>query len=174
MGDVFLKLGLGFLFLTVLVIVISRSIERRSARRQLNKMAATFGLAAVMTLVIFPWFMKEMAGVANRPLVRAQQQLAAKQAEAERKDQAERESMREVHRLVREGRAEDELRRKTVVDPVVLPVATAEVQFDKEGAWLRWYKRPAACAEGNSVECGNDYIRKRREFEALVSAGKIR
>lgn len=146
----------------------------RKLKKMLIQMFVTLVGATFFLLVIIPWFTGRMREVVQRPQVRMQQQLAAKQAEAERKAQAERETMSNVRRLVREGKAEDALRREIAADPGVSRVTKQEVEFDKEGAWLRWYKRPAACAEGNSVECGNDYIRKRREFEALVSAGKFR
>jgi hypothetical protein len=57
------------------------------------------------------------------------------------------------------------------------PLSAAEVARRKERAWDRFYRRPAVC-EGNPsaeqlVECGNHFIRNRREFEERWRAGKL-
>jgi hypothetical protein len=63
------------------------------------------------------------------------------------------------------------------------PSATAatlspeEVARRRERAWARFYKRPSTC-EGNPtgdqlVECGNHYIRMRREFDERWRAGSL-
>ena len=179
MGNVFLKLGLGFVFLTVFVVVIGRSVEKRSVKRMLNKMAATFGMASVMSLVVLPWFLGRMDEVTKRPLTRMQQQQEAQRLEIERKVQAERELMGNVHKLVKESK--EEIAAKPLPGVIVeasyrekafLDEEDRQVRF--EDAWRRWYKKSAECAGGNSVECGNDFVRKRREFQQLYAAGKVR
>jgi len=57
------------------------------------------------------------------------------------------------------------------------PLSTAEVARRKERAWERFYRRPAVC-EGNPsadqlVECGNHFIRNRREFEERWRTGSL-
>jgi hypothetical protein len=57
------------------------------------------------------------------------------------------------------------------------PLSAAEVARRKERAWDRFYRRPAAC-EGNPsaeqlVECGNHFIRSRREFEDRWRTGNL-
>jgi hypothetical protein len=57
------------------------------------------------------------------------------------------------------------------------PLSAAEVARRKERAWERFYRRPAAC-EGNPsaeqlVECGNHFIRSRREFEDRWRTGNL-
>lgn len=46
----------------------------------------------------------------------------------------------------------------------------------KEAAWQRYYQRPPGCdgPSANIVECGNHYIRARREFEQAFEAGTVR
>jgi hypothetical protein len=69
--------------------------------------------------------------------------------------------------------------------PAAGPASTAattslsaeEVARRRERAWARFYKRPATC-EGNPtgdqlVECGNHYIRMRREFDERWRAGNL-
>lgn len=46
----------------------------------------------------------------------------------------------------------------------------------KEEAWKRWYKKPARCeriTDGNRVDCANQYIAAKRQFELLYAAGKL-
>jgi hypothetical protein len=46
----------------------------------------------------------------------------------------------------------------------------------KERAWALFYRKPAACEESppraSMVECANDFIRAKREFEQLYAEGK--
>jgi hypothetical protein len=56
-------------------------------------------------------------------------------------------------------------------------LSAEEVARRKERAWVRFYKRPGAC-EGNPtgdqlVECGNHYIRMRREFDERWRTGSL-
>lgn len=52
----------------------------------------------------------------------------------------------------------------------------AEVER-REQAWARFYKRPAHCADPPTglamVECANQHIRAKRQFDELYSAGKL-
>jgi hypothetical protein len=53
----------------------------------------------------------------------------------------------------------------------------AEVAARKERAWARYYKRPSFC-EGNPtgdqlIDCGNHFIRAKREFEERWRAGTL-
>jgi hypothetical protein len=44
----------------------------------------------------------------------------------------------------------------------------------KESAWKRFYKPSPGCeAASTSVECANEHIRAKREFEARYAAGKL-
>lgn len=46
----------------------------------------------------------------------------------------------------------------------------------KEAAWQKYYKRSAQCDKPDGsgfVECANQHIRARRNFEALYAAGKL-
>lgn len=46
----------------------------------------------------------------------------------------------------------------------------------KQAAWQRWYKRPQGCDAVNAdiVECANQYIVAKREFERAYAAGRLR
>lgn len=51
-----------------------------------------------------------------------------------------------------------------------------ERQSAKESAWSRYYRKPAACenADGQAfVDCANQHIRAKRQFEQLWAAGKL-
>lgn len=43
----------------------------------------------------------------------------------------------------------------------------------KDEAWARFFQRSDDCLRTSSVECGNQYIRARREFERLYAAGDL-
>jgi hypothetical protein len=58
-----------------------------------------------------------------------------------------------------------------------LNLSAAEVARRKELAWARYYKRPQAC-EGNPsadqlIECANDFIRAKREFDERWRNGTL-
>jgi hypothetical protein len=54
--------------------------------------------------------------------------------------------------------------------------AAAEAARRKQRAWERFYQRPAFCNENPTsaqmIECANDYIRMRRQFEERWGAGR--
>jgi hypothetical protein len=59
----------------------------------------------------------------------------------------------------------------------VTALSAEEVARRRERAWARFYKRPSTC-EGNPtgdqlVECGNHYIRMRREFDERWRTGTL-
>lgn len=43
----------------------------------------------------------------------------------------------------------------------------------KEAAWNAFYKPSPECLKTVSVECGNEYLRARKEFERKYEAGKL-
>jgi hypothetical protein len=53
--------------------------------------------------------------------------------------------------------------------------APAELQRQKNRAWLAYYSAPASCEHPvdwtAQVECGNQYMRAKRDFEAQWSKG---
>jgi hypothetical protein len=44
---------------------------------------------------------------------------------------------------------------------------------EKEAAWAAFYKPSEECLNSVSVECGNEYIRARREFERRYAQGEF-
>lgn len=150
----------------------------RRLQKTLNQMIVTLVGAGVFLVVVIPWFTGRMEEVAKRPLIRMQQQQEAQRLEIERKAQAERALMGNVHKLVRESKTETASKPLPAVvvedrrrDEAYLGEMAQKAQFDE--AWRRWYKKSPECAGGNSIECGNDFIRKRREFQRLYAAGKV-
>ncbi|MGZ5269241.1 MAG: hypothetical protein ACXWC6_01375 [Ramlibacter sp.] len=86
---------------------------------------------------------------------------AARQKEAERASAAAAQAQAAAER----ARALEEAKRAQLV----------QVEA-REDAWARYYRRPAACEkpEGQAfVDCANDYIRAKRKFEELYSAGRL-
>lgn len=74
-----------------------------------------------------------------------------------------------------ESRRREELRRRaaeTQQAALASRVLTA-AEAQKEAAWQRFYQPRPACLESSSVECGNEHIRARRDFESRYSAGKL-
>jgi hypothetical protein len=55
--------------------------------------------------------------------------------------------------------------------------AAAEAARRKERAWERYYQRPAFCSENPTsaqlIECANQHIRARRQFEELWASGRL-
>jgi hypothetical protein len=55
--------------------------------------------------------------------------------------------------------------------------AALEEAARKERAWARFYKRPASCDNNpnpdHMVECANQHIRAKRQFEEAYAAGKL-
>jgi hypothetical protein len=55
--------------------------------------------------------------------------------------------------------------------------ASVEAARRKERAWQRFYQRPDFCADNPTaalmVQCANQYIRARKEFEERYSAGRL-
>jgi hypothetical protein len=82
----------------------------------------------------------------------------------QRQAQAEQQRMAEA----RERAAHEEAERKAEASRQ----AAAE---RKERAWAMYYSRPAQCDDNPTrqtmIECANQYIRAKREFEAIWSAG---
>lgn len=136
------------------------------------------GAAAFITWVI-PWMTGRMQEVADRPKIRMQQQLEAQRLERERRFFAERELMKNVNKLRHDSLnvsssvpiSEVVIKERVQTDTVLSVEDTAEF----EDAWVRWYKSPSDCRDGgNTVECANDFVQKRREFKRLYTAGKVR
>ncbi len=55
--------------------------------------------------------------------------------------------------------------------------AVVDAARRKERAWERWYQRPAFCNDNPTaaqmVQCANQYIRARKEFEDRYAAGRL-
>lgn len=55
--------------------------------------------------------------------------------------------------------------------------AAMDAQQRRDEAWSRFYRQPKRCTDNPTsqvmMECANEHIRKRREFEALYDAGRL-
>jgi hypothetical protein len=89
-------------------------------------------------------------------------------AEATAKTQAER---RQRDKRALDKRIADQ--RREEVKAVAEARLLAEARR-KDQAWVRFFQRSDECLRTSSVECGNQYIRARREFERRYSAGEFR
>ena len=87
-------------------------------------------------------------------------------------EQAERQHAQRLAMAAAQARATaDQARATEEAKRMQLALAQA-----KEDAWVRYYRKPARCEnpEGQAfVDCANDYIRAKRRFEELYSAGKV-
>lgn len=43
----------------------------------------------------------------------------------------------------------------------------------KEQAWAKFYRKPASCNDAGTMNCANDYIRAKREFERRYAKGEL-
>lgn len=68
-----------------------------------------------------------------------------------------------------------ELRRKAANTQRAADVSRAAdvAEAQREAAWKRFYQPRPACLESSSVECGNEHIRARREFESRYASGQF-
>lgn len=75
----------------------------------------------------------------------------------------------------REARAAAQrLERQRVIDArfVAEDLARARAQH-KDQLWQQFFQKSERCLTQTSVECGNEYIRARREFERRYAAGDL-
>jgi hypothetical protein len=68
---------------------------------------------------------------------------------------------------------------KAAFDPALREALAAPASSinNKEDAWRRWYSPSPECealTDRNMVQCGNEHIRARQEFERLYDLGKLR
>jgi hypothetical protein len=119
----------------------------------------------------------------------AAEEAAARKAEAERKAKA----AAELERLETEKAAAEKARRAMLADGATEAKARAEREelasrraavdeahsaaIDAEEAWKRFYKPSATCrdaAASATVECVNEYIKAKREFEVRQTAERAK
>lgn len=83
------------------------------------------------------------------------------------RQEAERRARREQARL-------DQMRRSAAVQAAAdRERARQRAEASKEAAWAAYYQPTEECLRQTSVECGNAYIRARREFERKYAAGEL-
>lgn len=94
--------------------------------------------------------------------------------------QAQREATaRERHRLAAQGaaRMQEAANARAIAERQQAREearrAAADATARKDKAWASFYRKPAHCADTASVECANDYIRARRNFEAKYARGEL-
>lgn len=73
---------------------------------------------------------------------------------------------------------QDQPRSRAVIYAVIYKSGDAEGALEagegpKEAAWNAFYKPSPECLKTVSVECGNEYLRARKEFERKYEAGKL-
>jgi hypothetical protein len=88
----------------------------------------------------------------------------AYQAELERQAAAQQLELRRASEVAARARQAEWVRVERERLQAVKALAM-EQKRRKEAAWNRYFKPSAECLDASSVECGNQYIRARREFE---------
>lgn len=54
-----------------------------------------------------------------------------------------------------------------------LKMDVAAAAARKEKAWAKFYRRPAICLESATVQCANEFIRAKRQFEDKYAKGEL-
>lgn len=136
-------------------------------------LAVILGVVAVWSaqVAIVEW----RARVAAEQIMRAsneamrQTQLRIKQAQREAEEREERRQV--AVRQQEETKAQVVAERQQAADEARrAAVAAAE---RKEKAWARFYRKSAHCADAATVECANEYIRAKRQFEEKYARGEL-
>ena len=110
----------------------------------------------------------EEAAKVMQGVTKGMQESSARSAEESRRREAQHTAAEQQSRLEKAAlqRATEEARR-----------AAIEEAARKERAWARFYKRPPHCDnnpnQGQMIECANQHIRAKRQFEEAYAAGKL-
>ena len=175
----------------------SPSASRRTDRPVNHFVVIGCGLALLLGAFTMQWL--ESAGSnaetsATIAAAAAQARAAAARAKPAQPTYAEREAQdrAEQERIAAEEAAEKSRRASLLADAEVEARARAEREemarkraavelaqraaTESEEAWKRFYKPSAACKESSSatVECVNEYVKAKREFEVRRAAEGVR
>ncbi len=175
----------------------SPSASRRTDRPVNHFVVIGCGLALLLGAFAMQWL--ESAGSnaetsATIAAAAAQARAAAARAKPAQPTYAEREAQdrAEQERIAAEEAAEKSRRASLLADAEVEARARAEREemarkraavelaqraaTESEEAWKRFYKPSAACKESSSatVECVNEYVKAKREFEVRRAAEGVR
>lgn len=142
---------------------------------------------AVLAAIIAAWFIRE--AYERWQIEQAMKELNRQlQISAEQSNRAVKEMQLQQHyaytkakeaaRLEAENKQieKERLRQQQLADQELRAIATKNLA-KKEQAWQKYYKPTTGCESANpnreTVKCGNDYIRARRNFEQIWSTNHI-
>ena len=142
--------------------------ERPDDGTLLWKIAAGVAIGIVVAAVVLYAIVNYRAQVAVEELTRSLQQVSRSVSESSERASRERQRQ-EADRAALEQDARQRQAEQLRV--------TAEAALRKERAWAKFYRKPPNC-EGNPnndqlVECANQFIRAKRQFEEAYAAGKL-
>jgi len=174
----------------------SPSASRRTDRPVNHFVVIGCGLALLLGAFAMQWLESAAsnAEVSAAVAAAAQARAAAARAKPAQPTYAEREAQQRAdqERIAAEEAAEKSKRASLLADAEVEARARAEREemarkraavdlaqraaTESEEAWKRFYKPSAACKESSSatVECVNEYVKAKREFEVRRAAEGVR
>jgi hypothetical protein len=89
-------------------------------------------------------------------------QLEAESRDAARQTRTQQQDAQRLQTITAQQQAEEEARR-----------LEAEAVDRKAKAWEKFYRKPAACNDANTMDCANAYIRAKRTFEEKYARGEL-
>lgn len=104
---------------------------------------------------------QEEAARNEQLLIEEQQRIVAEQQRARQAIEERREAAR--LKAAREKDQKEEAARR----------AEAAEAERKEQAWAKFYRKPASCNDAGTMNCANDYIRAKQEFERRYARGEL-
>lgn len=104
---------------------------------------------------------QEEAARNEQLLIEEQQRIVAEQQRARQAIEERREAAR--LQAAREKDQKEEAARR----------AEAAEAERKEQAWAKFYRKPASCNDAGTMNCANDYIRAKQEFERRYARGEL-
>ncbi|GBL57763.1 hypothetical protein SAMN05216577_104128 [Pseudomonas citronellolis] len=157
---------------------MAKSTFARELERALIKAVIGLGAGLLIWFVGMQVITHTFSNMQEEMLVNthaAQERANAKLRELQARQEAERQQ-----RQVRQTMSEEEARRQSAVEQQRANEAWAaqiERQREKDAAWQDFYKEPRGCSNWQTdqqmVECQNQKLRAKREFERKWKAGEI-
>lgn len=148
--------------------------ERRSQEVHVWKIAVGVAAGILVASAIGFFVRVSMINHAVGEFTRATSNIVRDMNQQTAREQERQERAKAVAAQQESVRRADEAARQRAHEAAVQ--RAQELQFAKDQAWNRYYRKPASCqnADGQAfVECANHHIRAKRQFEELWAAGKL-
>lgn len=135
------------------------------------KIALGIALGGLILWMAAEYYMRYRIKQATDAFQQTVQEVAAGMDEAHRRTLERQEAQR---RARQEQARVDQMRRSSAVQAAAdRERARQRAEAAKEAAWAAFYQPSEECLKQTSVECGNEHIRARREFERKYAAGQL-